>query len=126
MLHLNRADKSIHARKTRAGGQDTGFSFLDGKNDVGQIGVFRLLDVNVHVVHKSQVVNFFHGAAHFAGGKHIARLEQYFPLDHVILGVGVSVDINAVNVNHGTLFDVDFEINRAFVGVPFRQGVDGG
>jgi len=113
VLDLESPQESVHAGEPRARREHARMSLHHGKDDVRLRGRPGLLHVHLDVVEKTQVVDLLDRSAHFAGREDVALLQEDLAADHLFLGVGVAVHVDAVHVDHGTLRDHEMEIHVA-------------
>jgi hypothetical protein len=71
------------------------------------------LDVDLNVVKEAEVVYFFHGPPNAARGENVAFVQKDLAPDDLFLRVGVSVHVNAVDVNDRTLEYVEMDVDAS-------------
>ena len=100
-------ERAVGGRETEAKGQFAGRLFLDLDRDQGPVRRRARAVVGLDLLEKSQILDAIFRALHLVGVEGIAFDQTEFAADHPVQRAHIAVDVDALDIDLGTLVDVE-------------------
>src|ERR1700730_16874554 len=117
-------ERAVGGRETEAERQFAGRLFLDLDRDHGAIGRRAGAVVDLDLLEKSQILDAVLRARHLGGVEGVAFDQAKFAADHPVQRARVADDIDALDIDLGTLVDVEGQVDRVVFAVAGNLRLD--